>query len=194
MPRSPRNAWGTSAPPTSTRLRVPSPPWVKPRAALREWERENPMSRTPDVTVVGSGPNGLAAAVTAARAGLSVVVLEASDTVGGGLRTAELTLPGFRHDVCSAVHPAVASSPFFRETGIADRVEWVVPEASYAHPFDDGSAGIAWRDLERTADALGRDGAAWRRMLAPLARDIDGVVDFTGNPLLRVPRHPVTAA
>lgn len=152
------------------------------------------MSAAPDVTVVGSGPNGLAAAITAARAGLSVLVLEASDTVGGGLRTAELTLPGFRHDVCSAVHPAVATSPFFRESGIADRIEWVAPEASYAHPFDDGSAALAWRDLDRTAEALGRDGPAWRRMLGPLVRDIDGVVEFTGSTLLRWPRHPVTAA
>lgn len=157
------------------------------------------MSDTPDVTVVGSGPNGLAAAVTAARAGLSVQVLEASDTVGGGLRTAELTLPGFRHDVCSAVHPAVASSAFFRETGIADRIEWIVPEASYAHPLDHGDAAIVWRDLDRTVEGLDRggntrDGRAWRRMLEPLVRDIDGVVDFTGNQLLRLPRHPVTAA
>lgn len=152
------------------------------------------MSESFDVTVVGSGPNGLAAAVTAARAGLRVRVLEASDTVGGGLRTAELTLPGFRHDVCSAVHPAVASSPFFRETGIADRIEWIVPEASYAHPLAGGDAAIAWRDLDRTVDELGRDGEAWRRMLRPLVRGIDGVVDFTGNQLLRLPRHPVTAA
>ncbi|MBX3094694.1 MAG: NAD(P)/FAD-dependent oxidoreductase [Cryobacterium sp.] len=152
------------------------------------------MNDTPDVIVVGSGPNGLAAAVTAARAGLSVLVLEASNTVGGGIRTDELTLPGFRHDVCSAVHPAVATSPFFRETGIADRVDWIVPEASYSHPFDGGEAVVAWRDLDRTVDGLGRDGAAWRRMLEPLVRGIDGVVDFTGNQLLRLPRHPITAA
>ncbi|HRP99815.1 MAG TPA: NAD(P)/FAD-dependent oxidoreductase [Terrimesophilobacter sp.] len=152
------------------------------------------MSPDPDVTVVGSGPNGLAAAITAARAGLSVLVLEAADTIGGGLRTAELTLPGFRHDVCSAVHPAVASSPFFRATGIAERIDWVVPEASYAHPFDDGSAAVAWRDLDRTADGLGHDGNAWRRMLGPLVRNLEGLVEFTGSQLLRWPSHPVTAA
>lgn len=151
-------------------------------------------SGAPDVVVVGSGPNGLAAAITAARAGLSVLLIEAADTTGGGLRTADLTLPGFRHDVCSAVHPAVATSPFFVETGLADRVDWVVPEASYAHPFDDGSAAIAWRDLDRTADGLGREGSAWRRMLAPLVRDLERVVEFTGGSLLRWPRHPVTAA
>lgn len=151
------------------------------------------MSADPDVTVVGSGPNGLAAAITAARTGLSVLLLEASDTIGGGLRTAELTLPGFRHDVCSTVHPAVASSPFFRATGIADRVDWVVPEASYAHPFDDGSAALAWRDLDRTADGLGPDGDAWRRMLGPLTRDLEGLVEFTSSQLLRWPRHPLTA-
>lgn len=151
------------------------------------------MSERFDVTVVGSGPNGLAAAITAARAGLSVLVLEAADAAGGGLRSTELTLPGFTHDVCSAVHPAVATSPFFRATGIADTIDWVVPEVSYAHPLDDGSAALAWRDLDRTAEGLGRDGAPWRRMLNPLVRDIERVVEFTGGSLLRRPAHPLTA-
>jgi phytoene dehydrogenase-like protein len=147
-----------------------------------------------DVTVVGAGPNGLAAAVTMARAGLSVVVLERADTIGGGARTAELTLPGFHHDVCSAVHPMALASPFFRQFGLADRIELVVPEISYAHPLDDGSAGIAYRDLERTADWLGRDGRAWTTLFAPLVDRIDGVIDFTTNQLLRMPRAPLTAA
>lgn len=146
-----------------------------------------------DVTVVGSGPNGLAAAVTAARAGLEVLLVEAAPTLGGGLRTAELTLPGFRHDVCSAVHPAAMASPFFREFGLRGRVEWIVPEASYAHPLDGGRAAIAWRDLDRTADALGRDGTAWRRLIAPLVARLDGVVDFTGSQLLRMPNDPLAA-
>ncbi len=146
-----------------------------------------------DVTVVGSGPNGLAAAVTAARAGLEVRLVEAASTVGGGIRSAELTLPGFCHDVCSAVHPAAMASPFFRAFGLTDRLDWIVPDVSYAHPLDGGRAGIAWRDLDRTADALGRDGRAWRRLLGPLLRRIDGVVDFTGSQLLRVPADPLAA-
>ncbi|MCU1581044.1 MAG: NAD(P)/FAD-dependent oxidoreductase [Microbacteriaceae bacterium] len=151
------------------------------------------MNAEADVTVVGSGPNGLAAAVTMARAGLSVLVLERADTIGGGARTAELTLPGFHHDVCSAVHPMAMASPFFRQFGLADRIELVVPDVSYGHPLDDGSAGIAYRDLGRTADGLGPDGAAWTRLFAPLVDQIDGVVDFTTNQLLRMPRSPLTA-
>lgn len=146
-----------------------------------------------DVTVVGSGPNGLVAAVVAARAGLSVRVLEAASTIGGGVRTAELTLPGFRHDVCSAVHPAALASPVFRRLGLLDRIDWIVPEASYAHPLDGGRAGIAWRDLDRTVDALGADGPAWRRLIAPLLSRWRGVVSFTGSQLLRVPRDPIAA-
>ncbi|HEY9499320.1 MAG TPA: NAD(P)/FAD-dependent oxidoreductase [Terrimesophilobacter sp.] len=146
-----------------------------------------------DVTVVGSGPNGLAAAVTAARAGLGVRLIEAAPTLGGGLRTAELTLPGYRHDVCSAVHPAALASPFFRAFGLTERIEWIIPDVSYAHPMPDGEAGIAYRDLDRTAEALGRDGAQWRRLLGPLLRRVDGVVDFTGSQLLRIPRDPAAA-
>ncbi|KQZ10674.1 dehydrogenase [Agromyces sp. Root1464] len=146
-----------------------------------------------DVTVVGSGPNGLVAAVVAARAGLSVRVVEAAPTIGGGLRTAELTLPGFRHDVCSTVHPAGLASPVFRKLGLLDDIDWVVPEISYAHPLDGGRAGVAWRDLDRTADGLEADGAAWRSLLAPLLARSRGVVDFTGSQLLRVPRDPIAA-
>nr|WP_274637193.1 NAD(P)/FAD-dependent oxidoreductase [Microbacterium bovistercoris] len=144
-------------------------------------------------TIVGSGPNGLAAAVALARAGYGVRVVEASDTPGGGVRTAALTLPGYRHDVCSAVHPAALSSPFFRAFGL-DRIDWIVPEASFAHPLDDGRAAVAWRDLDRTVAGLGADGPAWRRIVRPLNRRLAGVAEFTGNQLIRVPRHPVTAA
>ena len=146
----------------------------------------------PRATVIGSGPNGLAAAVALARAGYAVEVLEAAPTIGGGVRSAELTLPGFVHDVCSAVHPAAYTSPFFRAFG-TDRIDWIIPEAAYAHPLDDGRAGIAWHDLERTADALGPDARAWRALLRPLSTHIDGVQDFTGGSLLRIPRNPVTA-
>lgn len=146
-----------------------------------------------DVTVVGSGPNGLAAAVTAARAGLDVRLIEAAPTVGGGLRTSELTLPGFRHDVCSAVHPAAMASQFFQAFGLTERIDWIVPEVSYAHPLGDGRAGIAWRDLDRTVEGLGRDGRAWRSLIGPLLKRLDGVVDFTGSQLLRMPRDPIAA-
>jgi phytoene dehydrogenase-like protein len=147
---------------------------------------------TRSATIVGSGPNGLAAAVTLARAGLHVRVLEAQDGIGGGVRTTEATLPGFRHDVCSAVHPAALASPFFRAFGL-ERIPWIVPDISYAHPLDDGPAAIAWRDLERTADGLGADARAWRALVRPLARRIRGVVDFTDDQLLRLPTAPVTA-
>lgn len=145
-------------------------------------------------TVIGSGPNGLAAAVALARAGYDVRVLEASGAVGGGLRTAPLTAPGFRHDVGSAVHPAALSSAFFRAFGLRERIEWVVPEAAYAQPLDGGRAATAWHDLDRTADGLGRDGSPWRALLRPVARHLDEVLSFTGDQLLRVPRHPVAVA
>lgn len=145
-------------------------------------------------TVVGSGPNGLTAAVSLARAGYRVRVLEAAGQAGGGVRTAELTLPGFRHDIGSAVHPAALSSPFFRAFRLRHRIDWVVPEISYAQPLDGGRAAVAWRDIDRTAEALGADARAWRAVLRPLSAHLDAVVDFTGSQLLRVPRHPLTTA
>ena len=147
-----------------------------------------------DVAVVGSGPNGLAAAVTLARAGLAVRVYEAASSPGGGARTAELTLPGYHHDVCSAVHPMALASPFFRAFGLERRIELRLPELSYGHPLDGGRAGIAWRDLVRTAEGLGRDGRAYARLLGPLVARDDEVTEFTGSTLLRVPRHPLVAA
>jgi len=146
-----------------------------------------------DAVVVGAGPNGLAAAVTLARAGLSVQVLERGETIGGGARTSELTLPGFRHDMCSAVHPMALASEFFRRFELEKRIELVTPDASFGHPLDGGRAGVAYSDIERTVDMLGRDGAAWRRLMGPLARHADEVSNFTGNSLLRVPQYPVTA-
>jgi len=145
-----------------------------------------------DAVVVGAGPNGLAAAVTLARAGLKVQVFEQAATIGGGARTAELTLPGFHHDVCSAVHPMALASEFFRAFQLERRIKLTLPEVQYGHPLDDGRAGIAWRDIERTADGLGRDRKAWLSLMGPLARHADDVAQFTGNTLLRVPRHPIT--
>src|SRR6266566_8169665 len=108
-----------------------------------------------DAVVVGAGPNGLAAAITLARAGRAVQVLEGADMVGGGSRSAELTLPGFVHDVCSAVHPLARSSPFFRELPL-DRhgLRWIEPEVQLAHPLDDGPVGLVTRDVDATAASL----------------------------------------
>src|SRR3954454_17440387 len=147
-----------------------------------------------DVAVVGTGPNGLAAAVTLARAGLRVLVVERGDTIGGGARTAEVTLPGFRHDLGSAVHPMAVASPFFRRFRLAGRIPPVQPPASPAHPLDGGRAALAWRDLERTAAGLGPDGPSWLRFFGPLVAHASGVARFTGGSVLRLPAEPVTAA
>ncbi len=145
-----------------------------------------------DAIVVGAGPNGLAAAVTLARAGLRVTVYERNETIGGGSRSAELTLPGFLHDVCSAVHPMALASGFFRRFGLQRRVDFVVPELSYGHPLDGGEAALAWRDLERTADGLAADGPAWHRLFAPLAEHADAVARIAGSRVLGAPAHPIT--
>ncbi|CAN5254050.1 NAD(P)/FAD-dependent oxidoreductase [soil metagenome] len=147
-----------------------------------------------DALVVGSGPNGMAAAVTLARAGLAVRIYERDSVIGGGARTAELTLPGFLHDICSAVHPLALSSGFFRRFELSKRIELAIPEVSYAQPLDDGRAGIAYRSLERTATELGVDGPAWRRLFAPLVRNADGIAQFSGSQVLQVPRHPIALA
>jgi phytoene dehydrogenase-like protein len=147
-----------------------------------------------DVAVVGSGPNGLAAAVTMARAGLGVHVFEAADSPGGGVRTTELIEPGHFHDVCSAVHPMALASPFFRNFELSRRIRLEVPELSHGAPLDGGRAALGYRSLDRTAAALGRDGGAYRRLMKPLVDRVDGVADVALNQLLRVPRQPLAAA
>jgi phytoene dehydrogenase-like protein len=145
-----------------------------------------------DAVVVGSGPNGLAAAITVARAGLSVLVLEARETVGGGTRSAELTLPGFLHDVCSAVHPLAVSSPFFRTLPLAEHgLEFIHPPAPLAHPLDGGRAVLLERSLETSAASLGADGEAYRRLVGGTVEDWERLEPAVLGPLLRIPRHPV---
>lgn len=144
------------------------------------------------VAVVGSGPNGLAAAVTLARAGVRVRVYEAEATIGGGARTLELTEPGYLHDWGSGVHPMALASPFFTDFGLADRVRFARPEASYAQAMH-GRAAIAWKSLDRTAAELGRDGPAWRQLFAPLVRQREELVRTALSPMLP-PAHPLLAA
>jgi phytoene dehydrogenase-like protein len=146
-----------------------------------------------DAVVVGSGPNGLAAAITLARAGLSVLVLEGNETIGGGTRSAELTLPGFVHDVCSAVHPLAAASPFFQTLPVERLgLEWIQPAIPLAHPFDDGSAACLLRDVSATADQL--HDRRYRKMMAPLVRDWSKLAPEFLQPMLHFPRHPLALA
>src|SRR5687767_2194098 len=147
-----------------------------------------------DAVVVGAGPNGLAAAVALARKGYSVRVLEAADTIGGGARSAELTLPGFVHDVCSGIHPMGALSPFWRELPLERwGLEWVEPEIALAHPLDDGDAAVVHRSLERTVAGLGADGAPYAELLGPLLDDARPFFDEILRPI-RAPRHPLLLA
>ncbi len=148
-----------------------------------------------DAIIVGSGPNGLAAAITLAQAGRSVLVLEAEQTIGGGTRTLELTLPGFRHDVCAAIHTLGVSSPFFRKLPLAQYgVEWIYPPASVAHPLDDGTAIILERSVEATGEHLGRDAAAYCRLMRPLVDHWEQLSTEILGPLRIPPHHPLILA
>jgi len=148
----------------------------------------------PDAVVVGSGPNGLAAAIYLAQNGRSVTVYEANHDIGGGMRSAALTLPGFLHDVCSAFHPMAAASPFFRSLPLEEHgLRWLQP-APLAHPMDDGTAVLLHRSLDITARGLGEDGNAYRALMSPF---VDAWSDLYGEvlrPILHVPRHPVLLA
>ncbi len=153
-----------------------------------------PYERQFDAVIIGAGPNGLAAAITLAEAGRSVVVFEAEDTIGGGMRSAELTLPGFTHDVCAAVVPLALASPFFRTLPLAKHgLAFIHPDAPLAHPLDDGTAVIVERSVEQTATGLGHDGPSYAKLFGPLVRDWTKL-----GPLLlgalKLPEHPLVAA
>lgn len=145
-----------------------------------------------DAVVVGSGPNGLSAAITLARQRKSVVLVEGSDTIGGGARSAELTLSGFIHDVCSAVHPFAASSPFFRTLPLADHgLKWIHPPAPLAHPLDDGTAVIAERSVTATAQNLAEDGKPYTELMSPLVRSWGRLESLLLGPAQAL-RHPIS--
>ncbi len=146
-------------------------------------------------TVVGSGPNGLAAALTLAQAGLDVTVLEAADEIGGGTRTSEALVPGLLHDHCSAIHPMAVGSPFHSDFGLSDYgLEWRWTDLDCVHPLDDGSAGVLHRSVDDTAAGLGRDGSTWRALFGGPASHFDALSDDIMGPLLRVPSHPLALA
>jgi phytoene dehydrogenase-like protein len=143
-------------------------------------------------TVVGSGPNGLACAVALAQAGVEVTVLEAEETVGGGTRSAELTVPGLIHDVCSAGQPMAAASPFLRSLGLERYgLEWRWAEVDLAHPLDDGTAATLVRSLDQTVAGLGEDGESWRRLFASPARNFDALLEDLMRPVAHLPKHPI---
>ena len=143
--------------------------------------------------VVGSGPNGLAAAVRLAHAGIDVTVLEAHDRPGGGARSSELTLPGLLHDECAAFHPTGFASPYFTSLDLQRHgLNWLWPEVDLAHPLDDGRVGLAARDLGHTDASLGEDAARWRRLFAAPVRNFEDLIEDVFQPVVHVPSHPIT--
>lgn len=153
------------------------------------------MGNGTDAVVVGAGPNGLAAAITLAEAGLRVLVVEGADEIGGGTRTSELTLPGYLHDVCSAIHPSGITSPFLSRLPLAEHgLEWIQPEIALAHPLDGGHAALMHHDVDQTAAGLGGDGEVWRRSLGWVGEHWAQIAKYALGPKLRIPRHPLVMA
>lgn len=147
-----------------------------------------------DAIVVGSGPNGLAAAIVLQQTGLSVLIIEGKDTIGGGLRSAELTLPGFTHDICSAIHPMAATSPFFNTLPLQEHgLEYIYPPLSAAHPFDDGTAAVLTSSLEATAALLGTDADAYIKLIKPVVSNWPEIAPDVLSPL-HFPKHPLKMA
>jgi phytoene dehydrogenase-like protein len=156
---------------------------------------QRPPTRCRTASIVGSGPNGLAAAIVLAQAGLDVTVYEAESTIGGAVRSMDLTLPGFHHDFGSAVHPMAVGSPFFSSLPLADYgLEWIHSPATLAHPLDDGTAVLLPRDLNETASALGEDGPAWRSLMQPLVTQWPQLAEDILRPIPALPRHPFLLA
>ncbi|HEY0899772.1 MAG TPA: NAD(P)/FAD-dependent oxidoreductase [Sphingobacteriaceae bacterium] len=154
----------------------------------------NPNSKDYDAVVVGSGPNGLAAAINLQMQGYSVLLIESKEVVGGGMRSAPLTLPGYMHDICSAIHPLAAGSPFMKTLPLeAHGASFIYPEIAAAHPFDNEDAAILCKDLEATAGQLGEDGPAYLKLMKPLTEDWDDLSKDILGPL-RVPDHPLKMA
>lgn len=148
-----------------------------------------------DAVVVGSGPNGLAAALTLAADGVSVRVLEAADTLGGGTRSSELTLPGLIHDECSAAHPLAIDTPFSRRFDLAAHgLAWRWPDVQYSHPLDGGGGAAAYRSVAETAQGLGADGGRWRALFEGLVKRFGDIAEDVMQPVLHVPAHPVQLA
>lgn len=162
--------------------------------SARENTKMETIDKGYDAIIVGSGPNGLAAAITMQQAGLSVLLIEGKDTIGGGLRTAELTLPGFKHDICSAIHPMAVASPFFASLPLDQfGLEFIYPPLGAAHPFDDGTAALLFRSVEETAASLGSDQQTYEKLIGPLVRDWDKLVGDILSPL-KFPAYPFLMA
>ena len=147
-----------------------------------------------DAVIVGSGPNGLAAAILMQQNGLSVLLLEGRDTIGGGMRSAELTLPGFTHDICSAIHPLAVGSPFFKTLPLDNHgLEFIYPGFAAAHPFDNGKAAVLQQSLTETARLLGSDAEAYKKLIEPVVADWPGIAPDVLGPL-HYPKHPLAMA
>jgi phytoene dehydrogenase-like protein len=145
-----------------------------------------------DAAIVGAGPNGLAAAVELARSGRKTLLVEAADEIGGGTRTGELTLPGFKHDICSAIHPSAIASPFLKEIGL--EIDWVQSPIPFTHPLDDGRVAALHRSIDETTGGLGEDGDRYEGLMRPLVENIEEMVDVALGPVTLIPEHKAAFA